>query len=165
MLTSSRELLGFRTLAILPLVLFLPVVVSFAVAPEALWPEYIGVLFHLSVLFLVSRMDAPPWGRAAGFGWITVDVLAGVLAINEVPSDLVLAVRLGGHVLAGVWIITVSLLARALPVRVVGTITGLWLSAYSFVGNVFPTTVLAPASLLTLVWFALLAIMYEPQDR
>ncbi|MCS7479942.1 hypothetical protein ACFFQW_45010 [Umezawaea endophytica] len=161
MLTSSRELLGFRTLALLPLVLFLPVVVSFAVDPGALWPEYIGVLFHLSVLFLVSRMDAPPWGRAAGFGWITVDILAGVLAINEVHSDLVLAVRLGGHVLAGVWIITVSVLARTWPIRVVGTITGLWLSAYSFVGNILPTTALAPASVLTLVWYGLLAFTYE----
>jgi hypothetical protein len=162
MLTSSRELLGFRTLALLPLILFLPVVVSFAVAPGALWPEYIGVLFHLSVLFLISRMDAPAWGRAAGFGWITIDVLAGVLAINEVPSDLVQAVRLGGHVLAGLWIVTVSVLARTWPIRVVGTITGVWLSAYSFVGNVLPTTALAPASVLILVWFGLLAFTYEP---
>ncbi|MBP2334903.1 hypothetical protein JOF41_001081 [Saccharothrix coeruleofusca] len=53
------------------------------------------------ILFLISRMDAPMWAKAAGFGWITLDVLAGALLINEVPAELPDQIRLGGHIPAG----------------------------------------------------------------
>ncbi|CAM5256014.1 hypothetical protein [Streptomyces griseomycini] len=56
-----------------------------------------------------SRPEAAPWAKAAGYGWVTSDVLAGMLVINDVPHDTAWAVRLGGHVLAGVWIVSSSL--------------------------------------------------------
>jgi hypothetical protein len=76
-LSSDREYLSFRAIAILPLLLFLPALVSFFTDPGSVWPEYPGILFHLSILVLVSRMDAPAWAKAAGFGWLTLDVLSG----------------------------------------------------------------------------------------
>ncbi|PRY23326.1 hypothetical protein [Pseudosporangium ferrugineum] len=154
--------LPFPVLAILPLIFFIPPVVSFAVDPGGVWAEYPGILFHLAMLLLISRMRAPEWARAAGYGWITIDVLTGVLVINAVSDDLTWAVRLGGHVLAGVWIVTAALLTRWLPIRIVGALCGSFLALYSFGSAFLPEQVLYPASPLMLTWLALLAI--RPQD-
>lgn len=155
--------LGFRTIAILPVILFIPSLVSFAVAePGVVWPEYTGVFFHLAILLLISRMNAPDWARAAGYGWITLDVLTGVMSINGVAYEITWPVRLGGHVLAGLWILVSSACARRWVIRIVGGLTGVWLAGYSFVANVVPAPVLYPAALLIVVWFVLLAVWYEP---
>ncbi|MFE9750171.1 hypothetical protein ACFYOT_35120 [Saccharothrix saharensis] len=162
MLDARRHYVSLRSLALLPLVLFSPAVIAFFVDPDAVWGEYLGVFFHLSILFLVSRLEAAPWAKAAGYGWVALDVLAGILMINDIQYDTAWAIRLGGHVLAGVWIVSSSLVSRAMPVTVVGVVTGLWLAAYSFVGNVLPETYLRPAGILILVWFALLAVLHRP---
>ncbi|GAB3118097.1 hypothetical protein GCM10027160_29670 [Streptomyces calidiresistens] len=162
MLSSEREYLSFRMTAILPLLLFLPPLVSFAVDPGALWAEYPGILFHLAMLFLISRMDAPLWAKAAGFGWITLDVLAGALLINEVPADLADPIRLAGHILAGLWIVTASLVHPVAAVRIVGTIAGTWLGGYTFVATSLPDGSLGPAGVLFTVWLILLAATHRP---
>ncbi|CAM3843022.1 hypothetical protein KIPE111705_27590 [Kibdelosporangium persicum] len=162
MLDTRRHYASLRSVALLPLVLFFPAVIAFFVDPDVAWGEYLGVFFHLSILFLVSRLEAAPWAKAAGYGWVTLDVLAGILMINDVAYDTAWAVRLGGHVLAGVWIVSSSLVSSARLVSVVGVITGLWLAGYSFVGEVLPETFLRPAGILILVWFALLAIFHRP---
>ncbi|MEY9214797.1 hypothetical protein NI17_018035 [Thermobifida halotolerans] len=161
MLDPRRPYLSLRVVALLPLVLFFPAVVAFFVNPTVVWGEYLGVFFHLSILFLVSRLDAASWAKAAGYGWVTLDVLAGILMINDIPYDTAWAVRLGGHVLAGVWIVSSSLVSKVWPVRIVGVITGLWLASYSFVGDVLPESFLSPAGICILVWFALLAIFHR----
>lgn len=166
MFDARRHYASLRALALLPLVLFLPAVIAFFVDPDVVWGEYLGVFFHLSILFLVSRLEAAPWAKAAGYGWVALDVLAGILMINDVAYDTAWAVRLGGHVLAGVWIVSSSLVSKAVPVAVVGVVTGLWLAAYSFVGDVLPESFLRPAGILILVWFALLAVFHRSaQDR
>lgn len=165
MLDPDREYLSTRIVALIPLVLFLPPVLSFFVDPGAKWAEYFGVFFHLSLLFLVSRLPAPNWARAAGYGWLTIDVLVGVLKINNVPDDISDPMRLGGHVLAGTWIIAGSVCASSWPVRIVGSLTGIWLAGYSLVGEILPGAALAPASLLIMVWFALIAAFATPAHR
>ena len=165
MLDPRRHYLSLPVVALLPLVLFFPAVIAFFVSPEVAWGEYLGVFFHLSILFLVSRLDAASWAKAAGYGWVTLDVLTGILVINDIPHETAWAVRLGGHVLAGVWIVSSSLVSEAWPVRVVGVVTGLWLAGYSFVGDVLPETALRPAGICILVWFALLAIYHRPAGK
>jgi hypothetical protein len=163
MIDPDKPYLGMRTIALLPIILFIPSLVSFVIAePDVKWPEYTGVFFHLAILFLVSRMDAPDWAKAAGYGWITLDVLSGIMAINDVAHDITWPVRLGGHVLAGTWILVSSLCARHLAIRIVGVLTGSWLGSYSFIANIVPEPVLYPASLLIIAWFVLLAVLYEP---
>ncbi|MFJ5780173.1 hypothetical protein [Streptomyces sp. NPDC093094] len=161
MLSPTREILGLRTLAVLPPVLFTPTLVSFAVAPGTVGVEYTGILFHLAVMFVVARLPAPEWARAAGYGWLTLDVLSAVMTINEVLHDIAWAVRLGGHVMAGMWFITTSLLAAPRGVRVVGVVLGSWLALYSFLGNVLPQEALYPGGLLVPVWFLLLAWRHD----
>ncbi|MEU4508152.1 hypothetical protein AB0G05_01530 [Nonomuraea wenchangensis] len=161
MLDPGRHYAGLRLVALLPLLLFLPAVIAFFVDPAVAWGEYLGVFFHLSILFLVSRLKAAPWAKAAGYGWVTLDVLTGILMINGVEYDTAWAVRLGGHVLAGVWIVASSLVSPSWPVRVVGVVTGVWLAGYSFVGDVLAEEFLRPAGIMILVWFALLAIFHR----
>jgi len=102
---------------------------------------------------------------AAGYGWVTLDVLTGSLMINGVPYDTAWAVRLGGHVLADVWIVSSSLVCEAWPVRVIGMVTGLWLASYSFVADVLPESYLRPAGICILIWFALLAIYHRSAEE
>lgn len=154
-----------RTLALVPIALFLPPVISFATDPGAKWAEYFGVFFHLSLLCLIARLPAPDWSRAAGYGWVVIDVMAGVLVINDVPEEFSGAVRLGGHVLAGMWIAPCAAYSARWPVRICGAVTGFWLAGYSFVGHVLPTQVLAPASLLLIGWLALIAWYATPDRR
>ncbi|WP_197376102.1 hypothetical protein [Mycolicibacterium baixiangningiae] len=163
MLDPSREHVSTRTLALIPILLFLPPVASFLTDPGARWAEYFGVFFHLSMLCLISRLPAPAWARAAGFGWVTIDVTVGVLVINGVPDDFSGPMRLGGHVLAGTWIITCAAHSAGWPIRISGAVTGIWLAGYSFVGDVLPRQALAPASLLLIVWLALIAF-YAKQE-
>jgi hypothetical protein len=153
-----------RILALLLVVLFLPSRVSFfTVKSGTVWPEYPGVLFHLALLPLVAHLRAPSWVRSAGYGWITIDVLAGILAINGLAFDTYWPIRMGGHVLAGVWLIGASLGCQRLATRIVGVLTGLDLGGYSFVGNVAPRTFVYPAGILLVVWLTLLAVNARPE--
>lgn len=159
MLDSNRPYLGLRGVALVPLVLFTPIVIAFFTDPDAAWGEYLGVFFHLSIVFLVARLDAAPWARAAGYGWVALDVLAGILAINEIPADLAWAVRLGGHVLAGTWIVAASLVNRSRVVTTLGVVTGTWLGAYSLVATSVPEEALRPAGIGIVLWFAAIALL------
>lgn len=158
MFHSNRPYLSLRAVALVPLILFTPAVITFFVSPDVLWGEYLGVFFHLSILFLVARLDAASWAKAAGYGWVALDVLAGILMINDIPYDVAWAVRLGGHVLAGTWIVAASLVNRSRIVAVLGIVTGLWLAGYSFVGTVLPEEALRPAGICILAWFAAIAV-------
>lgn len=163
MFDSNRPYLSLRAVALLPLILFTPAVIAFFVAPNVSWGEHLGVFFHLSILFLVARLDAPHWAKAMGYGWVALDVLAGILIINDVPYDTGWAVRLGAHVLAGTWIVAASLVNRSRIVMAAGVITGAWLAGYSFVGTVLPEEALRPAGICILAWFAAIAVLDRSQ--
>lgn len=158
--SPDKELLGFRTVAILPIVLFVPTMILGLVATGSKVGAALGVLFHLTILFVVSRMPAPMWAKAAGFGWLTLDVAAGAMTLNDVPWTIALPVRLGGHILAATWLITVSLICRPLALRIVGVVTGLWLGLFTFFASVLPLALLGPPGVLVVVWLGLLAWYY-----
>ena len=112
---------------------------------------------------LVRKACAVP-AQGGGDGVLPEDA-AGSLMINGVPYDTAWAVRLGGHVLAGGWIVSSSLVCEAWPVRVIGVVTGLWLASYSFVADVLPESYLRPAGICILIWFALLAIYHRSAEE
>ena len=145
-----------RLPALAAIVFFLPVVVSFAVAPTAWWPNYPGLLFHLSLFFLVSQMDAPEWGKAAGYAWLALDVTTGVMSLNGVPITIALYVRFGGHIFAGLWIIAASLHGSA-PMKAMGYLTGACMSLFTFVSPFVSPSALAPASIFVVIWLGIIA--------
>lgn len=145
-----------RGFAIIAIACFAPVVATFVVAPGVWWADYPGIFFHLAMFMLVSRLDAPDWAKAAGYGWLMIDVTTAVLTLNLVPHSIADFVRLGGHVFAGIWIATASL-SGSRPIKMVGVIAGVWLAGYSFVSPFLPAIYTAPTAFLWLAWLALIA--------
>lgn len=161
-LRLGREVLSFRTVAVLPAVLFAPTLIGVFFAPHAWWGTTLGILFHVAAFFFVSRVPAPAWARAAGFGWLALDVAVGIMTLNLVPFDIYMPLRLGGHVIAAMWLITVSLLSRGVLLKVLGLVTAVWLALFSFFGSVLPISLLGPPGILIVVWFVLAGALYEP---
>ncbi|NWC92875.1 MULTISPECIES: hypothetical protein [unclassified Pseudomonas] len=145
-----------RTCAIVAIAMFAPVVASYVWPMDRWWLDYPGILFHLAIFLLVPQLPAPGWAKAAGYGWLVVDVTVGVMTLNHVPSEIAMPIRLGGHIFAGLWIVNVSLLAIR-PIKFTGLIAGGWLAAFSFVSPFVPKTALAPTALLMLLWLGLIA--------
>lgn len=163
-LTLDSEVLGFRTIAFLPAIIFVPTISSEVALPGTSIGPIFGVFFHLAALFFVSRVPAPQWAKAAGFGWLALDVAVavGIMDVNGVPENIFMPMRLGGHVLAATWIIAVSLLSRPIAFRVVGLVTAALLALYSFLGTVLPVNFLIVPSVGTVVWFVIAALRHEP---
>lgn len=147
-----------RFWAVVAILAFLPAMISFAVAPGTLWVEYPGILFHLAVFALVYRLEAPEWGRAAGYAWLTLDVLTAVLTLHGVSADIAPFVRLSGHIFGGIWFVAASSRSASKLLRWVGTIGGLWLGGYTLVSVWLPMRAVAPASILILGWLVLVAV-------
>ena len=145
-----------RLPALAAILLFIPVMVTFAIAPGVWWVNYPGILFHLALFLLVPKLDAPEWAKAAGYGWLVLDVQAGVMGLNNVPHAIFDYVRLGGHIFAGIWIVTTSL-RGSLPVKISGVIAGSLMFLYSFASPFLPLKVLFPASIIVIIWLGFIA--------
>ena len=152
---------GPRPFAIAAIVLFVPVAATFFLAPGIWWVDYPGILFHLAMFGVVAKLDAPDWAKAAGFGWLFLDVATGAMTLNHVPRSIALYLRFGGHIFAGIWIVGASLGGRRW-MRIVGVVTGAWMSLYTFVSPFVTAKALAPASLLVIVWLVIVARDYGP---
>jgi hypothetical protein len=60
----------------------------------------LGVAPHLLLLPIVAMLPAPRWARAAGYGWLVVDIATDIMALNGVPVSTYLPMRYGAHVSA-----------------------------------------------------------------
>ena len=146
-----------RATALAAIACFVPVIYTFATGP-AFWADYPGILFHLFIFVLVSRLPAPEWVKMAGYGWLVIDTVVGAMTLNGVGHDIFMPMRLGGHIFAGIWIVGTSL--RGAPVmKWVGLVTGVWLSGYTFIAPFAPMEVLYPASMLVVVWLGIVAYL------
>jgi hypothetical protein len=153
-MAEKVNLPSVRVLALAAILSWVPVAVGFAMTPKPWWINYPGIVFHLSLFFLVPRLPAPSWARAAGYGWLIIDTTVGVLSLNGVPDAIAQPMRLGGHIFAGIWI-AVSSLSGSTPMMVTGLISGIWLFVFTFVSPFYPMSALGPASLVVLVWLGL----------
>ena len=147
-------------IALPALVLFAAVVASFSLRQRPWWIDYPGITWHLLTFILVAKLAAPDWARAAGYGWLVIDVTVGVLTLNNVPFAIYFPIRLGGHIFGGTWI-TMASLSAPRAMKIVGVITGVWLAGYSFVSPFVPAKALAPDSMLVLVWLGIIAWCYR----
>jgi hypothetical protein len=109
---------------------------------------------HLLLLPVVAALVAPTWARAAGYGWLVIDIATDVMALNGVADTLYLPLRYGGHVSAAVWIATASWEATG-GLRAVGLLLALDLGLYSFVAPWVSLVALYPSLLLLVLWFVL----------
>ena len=118
--------------------------------------ETAGVIFHILLLPIVAILLAPEWVKAAGYAWLAIDVIVGVAAINGLPETTAWPLRLGGHVLAGIWIFFSSLNVTPLWFSEVGIVLALNLGGYSIAAPWASKRFLLPSGILMVGW--LLAI-------
>jgi hypothetical protein len=115
-----------------------------------------AIAFHLLLFPVVAALPAPDWARAAGYGWLVVDIATNVMGVNGVSFDTTTALRLGGHIAACLWIGTAAWSSRGWT-RVVGFALVVALAPYSFLAPYVPPTAIMPAMLLLTAWVVLSA--------
>lgn len=116
----------------------------------------VGVAFHVALFPVVAALPAPDWGKAAGYGWLVIDIATNVMGINGVADGTTTAMRLGGHIAAAMWIASAAAQARG-RTRLVGLGLATALAAYSFVAPWTGFMGFLPAIMLMIVWLWLSA--------
>ena len=111
------------------------------------------VAAHLILFPVVAALPAPPWARAAGYGWLVIDITTDIMALQGVADTLYLPMRYGGHVSAALWIAAASWRANG-ALRIVGLLLALDLGGYSLIPN-GPIGILILSGPLLPVWFVL----------
>jgi hypothetical protein len=108
-----------------------------------------GVLFPVA-----GALSAPGWSRAAGYSWLAIDVMLNVATLNGVSMETIMPLRLGGHVLAGLWIATASLELGG-AAGAVGFVLGPLLIVHAFLAQWLPPWAIYPPFLLIPIWLLL----------
>lgn len=129
--------------------------------------EYMGLIWHFSMFFFISKLPTPEWGRTCGRFWIVLDVLSGLLYINNfygITSDFSLGiatqtmtlcatVRLAAHCFEGLWLISSALTTKNRVIKVCGIMSGILIAGYSLVSPFAPGWMLNLNVPFMLVWF------------
>ena len=129
--------------------------------------EYLGLVWHLSMFFFINKLPAPEWGKKAGTYWIVLDVLSGLMYLNNlygITGDLSLGIvsisltlpeitRYAAHIFEGIWLISSTLTTKHKVIKVCGICAGLLLMAYSFVCPFAPEWLLMLNVPFMIVWF------------
>lgn len=125
--------------------------------------EYVGLVWHLVMFFLIQKLPTPQWGRTSGTLWICLDVLSGMLYLLHFDTLLVaggqsavslcLAVRLAAHCFEGLWLMSSALTTQHRGIQICGVLAGLLLAGYSLVSPFAPAWFLMLNSPFMLVWF------------
>jgi hypothetical protein len=111
------------------------------------------IVAHLLLFPLVGALPVPSWARAAGWGWLVIDMVSDIMALNGVPDATYLPLRYGGHVAAALWIAAASWQAKG-AMRIVGLLLAINLGGYSLIPHASYLLLLPTGPLLPL-WFAL----------
>src|SRR5437660_8314006 len=107
--TAPSRLPGMATVAYVAAVLFAVSLARFFFIPRLGLPAdspivaqlnggLLPVAAHLLLFPVVAALPAPPWARAAGYGWLVIDIATDIMALNGVASTIYLPMKYGGHV-------------------------------------------------------------------
>ena len=126
--------------------------------------EYLGLIWHFSMFFLIQKLPTPSWGRQAGTLWVVLDALSGLLYLlgfgaitSAAGMSLTLAIRLTANLFEGLWLISSSLTTKHKMIRLTGICGGLLLAGYSWVSPFAPAFLLSLNAPFVLVWLFLIA--------
>jgi hypothetical protein len=146
-------------------ILFVTLFASILLQAPAPFSSLLGLACHLILLPVVATLQAPAWARAAGYGWLIVDVALNVAAWNiasfgfgNAEMRLITAtfdsMRQGIHVSAGIWIAAASLEATGLA-RATGILAAAFLIGFALLGPFLPDWAIYPGYAFLIVWLAL----------
>ena len=114
---------------------------------------------HLVLFPIVAALAAPRWARAAGYGWLVVDMATDIMALNGVPPLIYLSLRYGGHISSAVWAGSASWQARG-AIRLVGLLYAFNIAIYSYIPH-GSFLILLPSAILLPTWLILLARFFR----
>jgi hypothetical protein len=115
----------------------------------------LAVAEHLLVFPVVAALPAPRWAKAAGYGWLVIDMATDIMQLNGTPRTTYLAMRYGGHIAAALWIASASWQVQGV-MRAIGVLVALDLALYSFIAFLpFTFVILIPSLVLLPLWFCL----------
>jgi hypothetical protein len=138
--------------------LFVALIILFGIDSPAALSVFgiavVAVAAHLALLPVVAAMPAPNWARAAGYGWLAIDVILNIASLNGAEEPTVTSFRLGGHILAATWIGTASSAVTG-PVRPTGLLLAALLVVHAFAAPWLPFWAIYPPFLLIPVWLGL----------
>ncbi len=144
-----------RFLATASVLSFLPVAISFFF-DIGIAKEYFGILFHVLIFFLVPKLEAPDVAKFAGYGWLFLDVCAGVISLGGHSPELSSSIRLAGHIFAGIWIIGVSH-GGPNKFKGLGYVLGAWLAGFTLISPFISRMWLASGLVLMITWLIMIA--------
>jgi len=126
---------------------------SSVIEAEAL--ALLAVAEHLILFPVMATLPAPNWARAAGYGWLVLDIATDIMQLNAATKLTYLTLRYGANIAAALWIVSASWQAKG-AMRVIGIIVAIDLAVYSFIAFV-PLTflVLIPSLVLLPLWLVL----------
>jgi hypothetical protein len=123
---------------------------SSLVATELL--TILGVAEHLLLFPAVDALPAPRWAKAAGYGWLVIDMATEIMGLGGVAKITYLSLRYGGHISAAIWIASASWQEKG-AMRIVGYLLALDLVVFSFMIFVpFSFVILIPSLILLPLW-------------
>jgi hypothetical protein len=115
----------------------------------------LGVAEHLLLFPAVDALPAPRWAKAAGYGWLVIDMATEIMGLGGVAKITYLSLRYGGHISAAIWIASASWQEKG-ALRIVGYLLALDLVVFSFMTFVpFSFVILIPSLVLLPLWVAL----------
>lgn len=134
--------------------LFALLVVLFSTDAPVFAISIVAVVFHIVLFPVVSTLPSPDWAKAAGYGWLILDIAANIMRLNNVDELICSALRYGAHIPAVIWIISSSLKCNRL-ILITGLLQSLIMGSYSFLAALVPMWYLFPAMILLIIWLIL----------
>lgn len=119
-------------------------------APVSRVPEMAAYLLLFPV---VAALPGASWARAAGYAWLTINVISGAAALHS-PEAGAQQLRLGGSVVGALWIASASLAGRG-ALAAVGLPLTLLLAATALAAPRLPAPVFLLIVLFLVIWLVL----------
>src|SRR5712691_6170103 len=113
----------------------------------------LGIIPHLLLFPVIDALPAPRWAKAAGYGWLVIDMSTDIMQLSGVNSSIYLSLKYGGHNSAATWITLTSAQANRNR-RILGLLTAIDLAAYSVLNPLSPLMfiILIPLILILPLW-------------
>lgn len=85
--------------------------------------SYLVPVYHISCLVLIFGLPSGPIPKIFGFIWIAVDTTLDIATLHGLDFAIIMPIRKGGHLFAGLWTLTAGL-SMPIPIMIVGVVTG-----------------------------------------
>lgn len=108
---------------------FLPHSISGWVQNGTLFGAILAIAEHMIMFPVIAALRAPQWSKAAGYGWLVIDMATDIMALNGVDSSIYISLSYRGHISAATWFASSSWSYRG-AIRIFGVLTALNLGVY-----------------------------------